>query len=311
MRKNGKRRNGSPRSLESLRKLRGILQPSSYLETIFDEFYEELRKFLNPEELALMDKLYSVVESDYRNQDRIGKGYHCLEHNLELANLILKAWNYSGKEEKSPDSLPPLDRSQLLEMAVAALLHDYDPQLKKGTPKVDRTIYSLWTDDTIQGICKRMNLNFLHVALLIERTDYPFAPARKAIWESKIILNFSDELSARRFIRKAEMLSMMDKASTYYSLVPEEAHKRVEGLAEEVMVSRDKILSQTYWFFKRENVRRMARYLPENKVQKWNLVRRYFALLSRAEQKRERLERKPQMCAEVGPLDSRRNSWNM
>lgn len=270
-------------TLSARSRLKSLLPPADYLDKLYEEMKAELSSFLPALELLLLEKIYLLIEHDYRKVGLVGKGYHCLEHSLELAILILKSF-------RRPNSmLPKLNASELLEMTVAALLHDYDPHRKAGVPVVERTIHAVKSDFFLQDFLERLHLQLDDLLLLVERTDYPFSSEKKALWEAKLLFRFPEEKARMHFRDRAEKLALFDKAATYFSLSPEETDRRVRGLEEEVELPFGTLLSLTYDFLRGENVGLVAEWVPDEYKKRWEMVERhYFNLRLRDEIRRGR-----------------------
>lgn len=257
-------------TLSAKNRLKSLLPPANYLDKLFEEIRAEFSKFLDAAQQIVVEKLYILIEHDYQKHGLVGKGYHCLEHSLELTNLILKSW-------LDPNSaLPRLTPAELLETSVAALLHDYDPHSNGGVPRVERTLHGLKTDELLKDFLERLKLKLNHIALLIERSDYPFVPAKEIPWKANLLLNFPIDQERMRFEFRAEKLAQFDKASTYFMLTPAAAAERVRGLAEELGLPAEKLLLETYEFLRKENIFLVAGWAPEKYRQRWNLVEKHF-----------------------------------
>ena len=100
-----------------LRNFKNKLAPANYTDNLYQAFLEKTAIWVDAKKIEILDRLYSILEKDFRRNDWVGKGYHCLEHSIECALLTQSV-------PLDPDLSSAADR---LELAVAALLHDYDP----------------------------------------------------------------------------------------------------------------------------------------------------------------------------------------
>lgn len=269
------------------------LPPASYVDRLYYELFQEFSLFLKQEHLIIVDKLFHLIEYDYGNKNLIGRGYHCLEHSLEVATLLLETCRFTNglsNQPYWPDWVPELYPDEQLELAIAAILHDYDPHSSGGTPVVARTIHVLKTDEYLHDLLERLHQKISRLVLLIERTDYPFPLEKETAWEGELLLHFRNEIERNRFRGKAERLALCDKGSTYFCLTPEQAHRRVEALADEIKVPKDVVLAQTSDFLEREKVAALERWVPHHFRERWFLVERHFHLFK---QRAPEIEKNP------------------
>ncbi len=278
-------------NIDSLQRLREMLQASNYLDKMTDELYLEMQKLFSMDETALVERLYSIIHRHYERLGHVGKGFHCLEHVLELAVLLLKVYNYqqtAGKENELSDAeqkslaifanhkLPNLYKFEVMEMLVVAILHNHDPFRIVGPPQLNRTLDSLYSDESIRDIIERLSLSASNIGLMIERIVSPYTLVKSPGWNTKLEMHIKQHRSRDRFIQKSEFLNLLDKASIYYSLSPEEADKRIEGLEDELGLPKQSLLIKTSRFLKEKGINQLAQWVPENYRQKWSLIERHY-----------------------------------
>jgi len=263
-----------------LHHLGGEHRKASSLDKLFYVLDKELNKFLGREEIAILDKICTLVEYDYKNQNLIGRGYHCLEHSLELTVLLLKAQSnansFEARHLKENSSVFPLPPQKMVELLVAALLHDYDPHSAGEPPRVERTLHVLMTDEILKDHIEKLKLRAINIELLIARTDYPFPPDKEVAWNNRLLFYFKDKTEMNRFKSVAEKLALFDKGSAYFYLSPAKAHQRIDELANELKYPKKVVLAQTFDFLKREKVSQLSQWLPKEYQQRWLQVEKYF-----------------------------------
>ena len=247
---------------------------TAHLTQVYDEFCTELSQLLSPPQFLSVAKMYGYIEWQYQRCGLIGKGYHCLEHSLELAVLVLKCL------KREPHSPSVFSRESVLPVLVAALLHDYDLLSYGRVPNIKRTIYLIENDIFLGEPMRQLGIDAQDIALMVARTEYPFTVAAETDWKNKLLKSFPNPIERDKFIRRAEVLALMDKAATYYYLSPENARIRVEYLAKELDVPREEMLSKTFDIMTRENLVIVSQWLPEIYGRRWALVRKYFRSLS-------------------------------
>ncbi len=251
------------------------LSPTDHLDSLFNDNTIQWAERFSPHQFLALEKLYSYLERSYNNSGFIGRGYHCLEHSLEVAVLLyemakcakVKSLNRFGNNaymfEQHPIPLLKKGTEYLLELAVAAMLHDWDPaRTYNEIPKVDRTLCAVTIDNTVLSLIREMNMSVNRILLLIERTEYPYTSEKNSRWLSKVCVHIPADESAS-FVRGAESLALADKASTYLVLPLEMAIARIRGLADEMCVPESDLVAGTYQFLYEENIFEVLNYLPE------------------------------------------------
>lgn len=153
--------------------------------------------------------------------------YHGLAHSQEVAALATRLTHGAG--------LSP-DRKILL--IVAAALHDIDPERTPGTPaRVPQTLAYLDSDSEARNILaefgQRFGFTAAQVKALILATDFSPDPAAMAskqkVFEAAAAAAFPDDWG----MVWGRRLAFADQIATYVA-TPEQARRRVQGLAAEI-----------------------------------------------------------------------------
>lgn len=241
-----------------------------YLANLLTQFHDQLFAAFPIASIFHLIRLGKWMEQDYRKRDIIGKGYHCLEHSVELSAIVLDAW-------KNPClALPYLSPFEKMELAIAALLHDYDPfQTREMAPKMEWTVDAIRNSVVIKKVLEHLGVDLDKIVLLIERTDYPFTD-QEAAWNRKASDYFAEAEERQRFADVAEALAILDKASTYFSLTPLQAEERVRGLAIELQLPESSLLPGTIGFLQKESISAAIEWLPNSYRQRWEKVKKHF-----------------------------------
>ena len=158
------------------------------------------------------------------------KIYHSFAHTVEVADLtarMLRRW-----------PKVPADRKILI--ALAAALHDLDPERYPGTPaRVHATIEYLQNNeeahDVVSAFCDRFHFTPSQVAALIMATDYSADKQElkrmQEAFKRAHKYAFGDDPWIDLWGRR---LAYWDKIATYLENAPEESRRRVAGLGREM-----------------------------------------------------------------------------
>ncbi len=260
----------SIQKLSELNRIHSRMEPAGYLDKVYGLFFEKAAEWIPMPKLVTLDKLYSILEKDYKRTGFIGQGYHCLEHSLECALLTQEA-------TLEPALNNPADR---LELAAAALLHDYDPLRIDGAPDPLHTVKLITLDSSLTHTLADMELDPLKIALLIERTMHPMSFEDWKLWESRVADKLNNPEESARLIKKGTLLARLTRAASYVCLTPHEVVKRVEGLADELGLRRQYLLAETYNYLLDQGVEETAMSLPIQYKCRWELVEQYFMIIS-------------------------------
>ncbi|MHB8155512.1 MAG: HD domain-containing protein, partial [Candidatus Omnitrophota bacterium] len=235
-----------------------------------DEYWSKIMKLFKgrrlTQEKVYLKELFIYLKNIHEDFNLINTGYHRFSHSLEVTYLILIFASRLGYDAKS-----------VLEMIVAALLHDFDPRKEYSAPRVLVTVGHLNNSETIRGLVQKMGLDMERIIALILRTDFPFDEQRRDLFEISLDL-IKHKITRERFIKQAELLALADQTATYLLLSPIESEERVLELAREMGWDEKNTLSATGEFLKgnEADIRKVLLKLPDRYSKRWAGIKRHF-----------------------------------
>lgn len=191
-------------------------------------YAQELVRLGAPEELVV--RLRAFLRARHPEQPGL---YHGLAHTEEVASLAARVLRGRADLTDGEKGL----------IVVAAALHDVDPERAPGTPaRVEATLAHLDRDAEarllLDGFGRVFRFAPAQALALIRATDYSASPREQEAKDRAAALAargaFPGEPRAEQWGR---LLAYVDRAASYVG-TPEEAERRVAGLARELRAAR-------------------------------------------------------------------------